>query len=164
MKKMQVKLSVASIRSAIRLLEERRDRLAEQQKEFINRLAEIGVLIAEIEFTNAYYDDRPHRWNLKVEDTKTGCKIVASGQDVMFIEFGSGVYHNTDGYPGERPAGIVGIGEYGKGYGKRNAWAYVDEQSGEKFITRGIPAAAPMWKASTEIKQAIQKVAREVFV
>jgi hypothetical protein len=88
---------------------------------------------------------------------------VAEGKAVAFIEFGAGVYHNpSEPYPNPRPSGIVGIGEYGKGMGKRKAWGFKDEND-ELVITRGNPAAMPMWYASEEIKNSVLKVVREVF-
>jgi hypothetical protein len=56
----------------------------------------------------------------------------------------------------------VGIGEYGKGQGKQKAWGYYDEND-ELVITRGNPAAMPMWYASEEIKNSVLKVVKEVY-
>jgi hypothetical protein len=56
----------------------------------------------------------------------------------------------------------VGIGEYGKGYGKRQAWGFRDE-SGELVVTHGNPAAMPMWYASEEMRNSIKQKFVEVF-
>jgi hypothetical protein len=101
--------------------------------------------------------------SVKLDETNNGYVIVADGNAVAFIEFGAGVYHNTsEPYPNPRPQGIVGIGEYGKGMGKRKAWGYKDEND-TLVITRGNPAAMPMWYASEEIKKSVLRVAKEVF-
>jgi hypothetical protein len=101
--------------------------------------------------------------SVHLDEISNGYAIVADGKAVAFIEFGAGVYHNgSEPYPNPRPDGIVGIGEYGKGHGKRKAWGYLDEND-ELVITRGNPAAMPMWYASEEIKSSVLKVVREVF-
>lgn len=70
------------------------------------------------------------------------------GSSVPFIEFGAGVHYNGMGnYPLPRPAGIVGIGEYGLGQGKQDKWKY-----GGKW-THGTPAAKPLYFASLEMEQ-----------
>jgi hypothetical protein len=56
----------------------------------------------------------------------------------------------------------VGIGEYGKGHGKQQAWGFRDE-SGDLVITRGNPAAMPLWYASEEMRDAIKAKFVEVF-
>ena len=64
-------------------------------------------------------------------------QISCGGTQVLFAEFGAGhtFYHKTpmttDAYNVEvekapRPVGIVGIGEYGKHYGKQSKWYFSD--------------------------------------
>ena len=133
-----------------------------REKQLIEGLAEIGLKEASVRFTTAMYDGT-NDVSVQLDETKDGYVIVANGQAVAFIEFGAGVYHNgTEPYPNPRPEGIVGIGEYGKGMGKRKAWGY-ESENGEIVITRGNPAAMPMWYASEEIKNSVLKVAKEVF-
>ena len=101
--------------------------------------------------------------SVTLETIAGGYCIKAEGKAVAFIEFGAGVYHNSgEPYPKPRPDGIVGIGQYGKGLGKRQAWGFKDD-SGELVITHGNPAAMPMWYASEEMRKNILKIAKEVF-
>jgi hypothetical protein len=133
-----------------------------REKRLVEGLAKIGLKEASVRFTTAMYDGT-NDVSVHLDAIDNGYAIVADGKAVAFIEFGAGVYHNTsEPYPNPRPEGIVGIGEYGKGMGKRKAWGYEDE-NGEIVITRGNPAAMPMWYASEEIRNSILKVAREVF-
>ena len=88
--------------------------------------------------------------------------VIASGEEAVFIEFGAGVYYNPGGGRPDRPAGIVAIGEYGKGYGKRKVWGYYDK-SGELKLTHGTPASMPMYYAVQRIAPRIPQIAREVF-
>lgn len=158
----KLSLSVDSIDNAIAELKAFRDSLEGKKDKLLEELAKIGVKEASLRFTTAMYDG-VNDSSVSLETTKGGYAIVAKGHAVAFIEFGAGVYHNTgEPYPNPRPDGIVGIGEYGKGYGKRQAWGFKDE-SGELVITHGNPAAMPMWYASEEMRSKIQKIAREVF-
>lgn len=156
-------LNTKDINRAIKEVEEYKKDILRKEKLLLEKLAYVGVKEASVRFTTAMYDGINDS-SVSLEQTGNGYAIVAQGNAVAFIEFGSGVYHNPgEPYPNPRPAGIVGIGEYGKGKGKRRAWGYRDE-SGEVVITRGNPAAMPMWYATEEMRRSILQIAREVFV
>jgi hypothetical protein len=155
-------LDKQDIKRAINEIKQFKQKFLEKEKKLLEGLAEIGLKEASVRFTTAMYDGT-NDVSVSLEETGNGYAIVAEGKAVAFIEFGAGVYHNTsEPYPNPRPNGIVGIGEYGKGKGKRKAWGYVND-SNEVVITRGNPAAMPMWYASEEIKNSVLKVAKEVF-
>lgn len=155
-------LSSRSIQNAIAELKAYRDSLDAKTDELLEKLAYIGVKEASIRFTTAMYDG-VNDSTVTMEPITGGYCIKAEGKAVAFIEFGAGVYHNPgEPYPNPRPAGIVGIGQYGKGHGKRQAWGFKDE-GGELVITHGNPAAMPMWYASEEMRNAILETFKEVF-
>ena len=158
----QCTLDKQDIDRAIKELKAYKQEFLKKEKQLLEGLANLGVREASVRFTTAMYDGT-NDVSVSLETTKNGYVIVAKGQAVAFIEFGAGVYHNTgEPYPNPRPEGIVGIGEYGKGKGKQKAWGYVSED-GEVVITRGNPAAMPMWYASEEMKNSVLRLAREVF-
>ena len=155
-------LSSASIQNAIAELKAYRDTLEAKKDKLLGELAKIGVREASVRFTTAIYDG-VNDSSVTLEPISGGYCIKAEGKAVCFIEFGAGVYHNSgEPYPDPRPEGIVGIGQYGKGYGKRQAWGFKDE-TGELVITHGNPAAMPMWYAREEMRNNILKIAKEVF-
>ena len=155
-------LSTKSLGKGLKELKAYRDSLERMEKQLLEELANIGVREASVRFTTAIYDG-VNDSDVTLENIENGYQIVAAGQAVAFIEFGAGVYHNPgEPYPDPRPDGIVGIGEYGKGYGARQAWGFRDD-SGELVITHGNPAAMPMWYASEEMRNNIEKIARKVF-
>ena len=161
-KVIKMSLNTSSIKNAIKELKAYRDSIDVKKYRLLEELTKIGLKEASIRFTTAIYDG-VNDSNVRAELTHFGYRIVAEGKAVAFIEFGSGVYHNPgEPYPNPRPDGIVGIGEYGKGLGKRQAWGYKDE-TGELVITHGNPAAMPMWYASEEMRNAILKTFKEVF-
>lgn len=155
-------LDKQDIDRAIKELKSYKQEFLKREKRLIEGLAEIGLREASVRFTTAMYDGT-NDVSVRLDETNNGYVIVAEGKAVAFIEFGAGVYHNgSEPYPNPRPDGIVGIGEYGKGHGKRKAWGYMNEND-ELVITRGNPAAMPMWYASEEIKNSVLKVVKEVF-
>ena len=155
-------LSVESIDNAIAEIKAFRDSIDRKKDKLLEELANIGVKEASVRFTTAMYDG-VNDSSVSLETIAGGYCIKAEGKAVAFIEFGAGVYHNPgEPYPKPRPSGIVGIGEYGMGRGKRQAWGFKDE-SGELVITHGNPAAMPMWYASEEMRGKILKIAKEVF-
>jgi hypothetical protein len=161
MKKITVNLSESSINAAIKELRKYKIWVAEKTKLLCDRLAINGAQEASVRFASAMYDGN-NDVEIEVSPTDNGWVIKAKGEAVCFIEFGAGVYHNPgEPYPEPRPAGIVGIGEYGQGKGKRQAWGYYD--NGDLVITRGNPAAMPMWYASTEMQREVSRIAKEVF-
>ena len=169
-KVIKMSLDTESINKAIKEIEKFKKEFLKKTERFVQGLAEIGLQEASVRFTTAMYDGINDS-DVRLDEIPNGYAIVAEGSAVAFIEFGTGVYHNTgEPYPNPRSDGIVGIGEYGKGRGKRQAWYYKGEpgtngvlQKNGVVKTRGNPAAMPMWYASSEIKNSILKLAREVF-
>ena len=158
----KMSLSASSIENAIAELKSYRDLLEAKKYQLLQKLAYIGVKEAYVRFTTAMYDGINDS-SVTLEPVAGGYCIKAEGKAVAFIEFGAGVYHNPgEPYPNPRPSGIVGIGEYGKGLGKRQAWGFKDD-AGNLVITHGNPAAMPMWYASEEMRNNILKIAKEVF-
>ena len=161
-KVIKMDLSVSSIDNAIKELKAFEDSIERKKDKLLEELANIGVKEASVRFTTAMYDG-VNDSSVTLEPITDGYCIKAEGNAVAFIEFGAGVYHNpSEPYPNPRPSGVVGIGEYGKGHGKRQAWGFRDD-SGDLVITHGNPAAMPMWYASEEMRSKIQKIAQEVF-
>ena len=169
-KVISLSLSTKDINRAIKELDKYKQELLRKEKLLLERLAMIGVHEASVRFSTAMYDG-VNDVSVTLDENGNGYSIIADGEAVAFIEFGSGVYHNTsEPYPNPRPEGVVGIGEYGQGKGKRRAWYYKGEpgtngelQSNGVVKTRGNPAAMPMWYASEEMKKSILKIAKEVF-
>lgn len=147
-------------------------------RDIAEQLSLIGINEASIRFANAMYDGT-NDVQVMTEESADGdnyvFKIIASGQVVCFIEFGAGVYYNTAAYPLPKPEGVVGIGEYGSHKGKQNYWGYYGDNPGSNgwviqnskgrsvVITHGNPAAMPMYYATSEMRQRIVAIAKEVF-
>ncbi|MBQ0097908.1 MAG: hypothetical protein KBS62_03105 [Oscillospiraceae bacterium] len=159
--KIKVSLNGSSIQDTINRLNQRKKALKDECLEIAKRLAELGREYAEQGFGGALYDG-DNDVKVHIEQTENGYKIVAKGQAVCFLEFGAGVYYNGTGrYEGIRPAGVVGIGEYGQGKGKRNAWGFYD--NGGLVITHGNPPYSVMYRTAQQLRKELPKIAKEVF-
>ena len=165
-------LSISSISNAITELEQYKRWVERKAIELAEALSRVGIYEASIRFANAMYDGSNDVYVSRTQDNNGTYEIVAEGQAVAFIEFGAGVYYNSGEYPLEKPPGIVGIGEYGSGKGKRRGWVYpADKGVGSNglplnqnwIFTRGNPQAMPMYYASKEMQDKLLSVAREVF-
>lgn len=160
-KRIRLSLSAKSIDKAVAALQTYDAWVKAKTKELNEQLALIGAQEAAVRFASAMYDG-DNDVSVTVSPTPRGWKISAKGKAVCFIEFGAGVYHNTaEPYPVKRPNGVSGIGEYGKGMGKRKTWVYEDADG--KHFTHGNPAAMPIWYATKEMEAAVLRIAREVF-
>ena len=169
--KIRVTLSDSGINEALRQLEDYSRKLQDKADKLTKELAAIGLEVARVGFAEAQYDGT-NDVSVTVEDKGKGYKaVVATGQAVLFIEFGTGVTY-ADNHP-QKPDGIVGRGEYGKGHGSRRTWGYygepgtsgtvIDRGGKQVVLTHGNPANMSMFNAKERMRQDIERVAREVF-
>lgn len=113
------------------------------------------------------------------DDNSNVSIVIANGEDAVFIEFGAGVYYNgsagSSPHPWTDQNPTFLIGEYGKGYGKKNVWALPKEMWTETttdkdgnvkvkpMLTHGTPAAMPMYRGVQDALRVIGGLAQEVF-
>ena len=169
-------LSASSINAAIRELRDYRADLERKCRRVRELVAERIAWSASTGFTTALVSDvvkgpRPqNNVQVRVEHGDTVSIVIAEGEQAVFIEYGAGKYHNGD--VGKSPhewgqrKGYL-IGTYGKGQGAHDQWAfYLDESKRSKkevSVTRGTPAAKPMYNGMKEAIQALEEIMREVF-
>lgn len=133
-----------------------------KEKEFVRRLAEIGVRVAQAGFSTADYDGT-NDVSVSMVQTGNGYSVVASGETVGFIEFGTGIKHpewdNTDmDYAPPKH------GTYGKGQGANpHGWWFKQSDGGKARHTYGNPPAESMRTARDEMVERVTQIAREVW-
>lgn len=165
-------LSVKDINRAIKEVDKFKQDFRKKVDTYRKRIAEEIAVNASLNFGNSIVDDvikggSSRRPDVQVSVTERGAVsvVVADGEDAVWCEFGAGVYHNGSVGSSPNPYGNelgFTIGSYGKGYGKKQAWGYYDE-NGELIITRGTPATMPMYNAAQDIMRKSVEIAREVF-
>lgn len=172
-KVIKLKLNEHDIDQAIKELEQWKKWLLEKTKEFLTALGEEGVQIASAKFASAAYDGTNDVTCEMEQRDESTVAVIAIGGAVLFIEFGTGVTY-PDNHP-EKPAGILGRGQYGYGLGKLNTWRYTGDPgtNGEVITsgkhagevrTHGNPANMSMYLTVRELKEKFEEIARRVYV
>lgn len=167
-----VPLSIPAYDSLIRKIEDLGNWQSDRAIVFADRLAQEGIEIASIKFSQAVYDGT-NDVSVTVEPRGNNVRaVVATGGATLFIEFGTGVT-----YPDDHPeAGELGMkrGEYGQGHGKQHSWGYYGDpgtngvlkekkNGGFVVITHGNPANMPMYETVKELQDRLTEIAKEVF-
>lgn len=167
-----VPLSIPAYDSLIRKIEDLGNWQSDRAIVFADRLAQEGMEIASIKFSQAVYDGT-NDVSVTVEPRGNNVRaVVATGGATLFIEFGTGVT-----YPDDHPeAGKLGMkrGEYGQGHGKQHSWGYYGDpgtngvlkekkNGGFVVITHGNPANMPMYETVKELQDRLTEIAKEVF-
>lgn len=99
-------------------------------------------------------------WNLT--ETNNGCMVSITGKDIVFVEFGAGIYHNSNGNDNPLAESVsfeTGIGSYGKGQGSQPYWFVA-----HNLISRGTPMYMPIYRAILAVKPEIPTIVKRVFV
>lgn len=174
MKTIRMKLNTADIGRAIRELQAWKKWLAEKTEEFLKALADEGMNIASAKFQNAAYDGT-NDVSCEVEERGDGkVAVVAVGNAVLFIEFGTGITYPDD-HPEAAQNGMI-RGEYGYGLGKLpGGWRYDGNPGTNGTVitqgkhagmihTFGNPANQCMYQTVRELEDKFEEIARRVYV
>ena len=163
-------LSESDIDKAIREVEVFKQEFQKKVDIYHNRIAEEIKQIASLNFSSATMEhtvkgaSRKPEVTVSVEPRGKILVVVATGEDAVWCEFGAGVYFNGEAGSSPNPYGDdlgFTIGNYGHGFGKKQAWGYYD--NGTLVLTRGTPASMPMYNAVQEVMTRAIGIAREVF-
>lgn len=150
------------IDEAIKGLEEYQRWLNDRAKEIVDRLAERGVTVANMFFSTARYDG-VNDVEVSIEEIgETARAVLAKGESVLFIEFGSGVTLGY-GHPQADEFGM-GPGTYpdGKGHWDDPGGWYLPKSKGGGH-TFGNPPNAAMYSTGQELRNELERIVREVF-
>lgn len=151
-----------SIEAAIKQLNAYEKDFKAKEEEFVRRLKEIGVSVAEAGFATADYDGVN---DVAITETQAGGRaaVIAYGETVGFIEFGTGIkYPEWDG------SGTNYVppahGTYGKGQGKNpHGWFFKQGDGAAVRHTYGNPPAEAMLAARDRMIESVVQIAREVW-
>lgn len=161
---MDITIDLGNLGKALQDIEAYKKQFEASVTETVKQATEIGKAEAEMRFSVAEYDG-PR--DVKVTSTvrkKTGT-VTASGEKVLFIEFGTGLEAEnprdipTDFYSSAYLPGSWSEGPQGKGHwDDPKGWYY---EHGKR--TKGNPANKCMYDAAKEVERNVGKIAREVF-
>ena len=156
MKHITLELSVESCQKALKELEQYKKEIKPKLQEVCKRLAEIGVQTARMHLQLADGND-----SATIEEPveiANGYKVVMSGEDVYFIEFGTGDAARSHGdavsvpiYPGSYSE------QHAQKYSTYGVWYY------QKQPYYSTPAYMPMYYAGKAMREAMPRIVKEVF-
>lgn len=170
-------LDVSAIDALIERTKDLRDGIrGAKMLKFLEELGKEGIHYATARFNAAQYDgvndvtvDMPLAL-VRYTDKGASVTLTATGQTVLFIEYGTGVYYGDDAsvraalLPG---SDVLGRGEYsvkyGAGHGYDNGWYYYDRATGAKRYTHGNPSNGCMYQTQKYLESKIVDIAKEVF-
>jgi len=140
------------------------DKIYENGEEFLNRLADVGIEVAKNGYASAEYTtkmNRPREYDVtKNLVSQSQCEVIASGSDVLFMEYGTGVNAITDesGNYGSDSWSV----DHEQEFHKYGSW-HVRVSPTEVVKLKGEPPCLAMHEASKEIKRQVKDIAKEVF-
>jgi hypothetical protein len=170
------KLSIEDIENLKNDLLNYKNNLLSKLSEFVEELKKLGYTVIEekmaeasIRYENGVKSgaDTNHTKYVvySYDNAKITATLVVEGEELLFIEFGAGVFYNKElgssPHDKGKEFGFL-IGSYGKGYGARQAWGYYDE-SGNLIITRGVKATMPVYSVGHKVEEEYVAIARKVF-
>lgn len=167
-----------SVEQALTALDSYRRTFEQRVSTFTNRLATELQDEAQQIFATSVIDDGSEIVDKKVitkyrnanvdvsvkSESGNTVVVIATGEDAVWVEFGTGIYFNGASggspHPNGSKLGMV-IGGYGKGHGKRKTWGYYED--GVVQLTHGVPAQLPLYRATISVCDRIAEIGREVF-
>lgn len=165
-------ISINGLDSTISHMKMLNDNLLNKTSTLVAHLIKAGYEVADYRFGIAQYDGT-NDVSLSMSFSGNTATLTASGQAVLFIEFGSGMTF-TEQNPKAIELGFI-RGKYGKGNGSKPSWVYVGEQgSNGHFLretkdeqavvrTNGNPPANAMYEASKTARQKLISEVKEVL-
>lgn len=157
MKHIDVELSVAGCNKAVKELERYQKEIKPKLDEVCKRLAEIGrdEAISIVDGIRLAEGNTVER--IEAVQIENGWKIVMSGEDVYFIEFGTGD-GVTPHYDTSVPvAWGTWSAEHEQILWNNGFWYY------EKVRYTGTPAYMPMYYAEKRMREEMPRIVKEVF-
>lgn len=154
----------SSIDNAIKELRNYVKDLDERVKRLVESLINDGIDVANAWIMASQGNSEKPRVEYQVSPSGDIVKaqVFMVGSDVLFIEFGAGIYYNQGDPPHAEQFGY-GVGTYpGQKHAFQNGWFYYDE-SGEKAYSHGIEGTYPMYHAAETMRNNIIKRALETF-
>jgi len=151
-----------SINAVIRSLSRYANDLQRKANELAKRLAEMGAVNVSLGYARAIYNGT-NDISVTVEQPDINrYAIRASGEVVLFVEFGAGVTYGY-GHPQAAEFGY-GPGTYNpssNNWSNPKGWWYAE--GGQSYHTYGNPPSMVMYNTAKDLEREIERVAREVF-
>lgn len=157
MRKITIELSVDGCKKALDELKAYKKTIKPKLDEVCRRLAEIGAQEAISVVNGIRLSEGNSVEYIGTERIDNGWKIVMSGSDVYFIEFGTGDGVEAHFDPDVPVAWGTWSQEHQQMLWNRGFWYY------DKVRYTGTPAYMPMYYAEKKMREEMPRVVKEVF-
>ena len=148
-------ISIKGIDHAIKTIEKYAD-MQDKLMELAYRLCEIGSAVCDSVYHTSV--------SVYVERTDTGARVVCSGEDVLFIEFGTGDAAGSLASLYDAVPSVVGRGTWSATHAQQyTRWGFWYWPPGTKDPISETPPHPATYEAYQAMVQAIPQVAEEVF-
>lgn len=175
--------SQESIDNAAKQIEAYRDSIERKNAEFISKLADLGISVAQnstaspeyasyVTFSKKIYASKEGRARGKVSGKSPQVLVEweVNGEawvsPILMVEFGSGAKaSDASGKPNAQKATELGYGRGtfpGQTHAFEERWHWQDKK-GRWHTSSGVEPDMPMWRAAREMRMEIARVARQVF-
>ena len=169
MKKIKVKLSLASLEEAQRQLKEYQESINKKLEQFVRVLANDGVSVVRAQLAQMEGDSNYDGFGAEVDANGDIVKayVYLHGHDAIFIEFGAGIYYNNgNNHPLAAELGYS-IGSYPSESGYNRAinpgyWWYKNEY-GHLSLSLGTKSVRPVYEAAQNVRNTAIMKAISVF-
>lgn len=164
--KRTISLDTNEINNLIEELNDYSSLLNDKVTIFLWRLASLGKKVIDSTYGDGWGDSsRDHKceFQLDQDGNVSKMKILVSGEDILFVEFGAGIALNKGNtHPKAAELGY-GVGTYPNQTHAfdPNGWYY--RKNGALYHSFGTEATMPVYKASLEIISQMEEIAKEVF-
>lgn len=156
-KTITIELSEDSCKAAKKALKEYEKSVNPKLNEVCKRLAEIGVQEATAVISGIRLAEGNTVERIEAVQIDNGWKIVMSGEDVYFIEFGTGDQVSTHYDTSVPVAWGTWSAEHEQILWNKGFWYY------NKVRYTGTPAYMPMYYAEKKMREEMPRIVREVF-
>lgn len=132
--------------------------------EVCQELANISANVIQNRLTVSALTNQCEIPTVVVEPIDNGYRVKATGNDVLFLEFGTGITHkNSWGDENGVSVGSWSLSPQGKGhYAQPQGWFYYDK-NGYPKMTKGIESTKAFWFAIKEVQAQAPEVVRKVL-
>ena len=165
-------LSVKSIERLKKELIKYRDSLKAKSKLLVEKLVEVGLDVIDVKLSESPLG---HHVTVQVHNEGDAMVIVAEGEiktsddyppfnTLLAIEFGAGIRYNPTENPKADDLGY-GVGTFpGQTHAfQEEGWYFLDKETGKWIHSFGVKATMPMYEATVEMREQVEKIAKEVF-
>ena len=163
--KIHINLNNTDWNNTISQLEQYRHNLISKTNEVAKRLAEYGLMVAQVKLSNAGIGNFPGDRIYIEERENNTFAVCAESEEILFLEFGTGITYSGNRHPQSDEFGY-GAGTYPsekQNWNNPNGWWYYDEYAGRYVHTIGNPPLMMMYDTSKEMRNRIENIVKEVF-